>query len=467
MGRRWWLRATMRQRVGVSIASSALVHVLVAIWLMRGPTTPELPAFEGVSISIAPEAPAAEPLAATSARAPDVKNDPATATAAKQANPPMDAPTAAMDARRRRSFIDAHTAMAQAATQDAAVDGPRELGAATNGGATSDANIGSLAPTDSEAGPPPSPGTMANLSTYMPRGHVMTAMIRFDRLRGTPWQAAAERLLAPTPDYRMLVGDRALRFTDLFETFVISTSDPRDALATTLLARFRGGRSKLREILTTRETPVRWYAGKGGLIGQRSPGARVPTADQRVFVSPLSDWIMLAQPTDVSAAVVPTSGDPDTAITQLGLPTWLRIEREAGVGKSGPALVLTFTEGKSFSPRGAAGRTLGTPVPQHGTFTMELVDGGFVVRGNLTFATDADAAAFVSTLLMARDRALKDTKVLLAVSVAGGLNAARGLSLRQFGARVSYATSISGADATTMFRLVERSVMDYFKKQRP
>ena len=81
------------------------------------------------------------------------------------------------------------------------------------------------------AGAPTTAGTAANLLTYFPAGHVVTALIRFDRLRGTEWAIQAERLLRPMPDYQVLFGPRDAKLVDKLETLVISSPRPRDATA--------------------------------------------------------------------------------------------------------------------------------------------------------------------------------------------------------------------------------------------
>jgi len=45
------------------------------------------------------------------------------------------------------------------------------------------------------AGAPTTAGTAANLLSYFPPGHQVTALIRFDRLRNTEWAEPAEKLL--------------------------------------------------------------------------------------------------------------------------------------------------------------------------------------------------------------------------------------------------------------------------------
>ena len=99
--------------------------------------------------------------------------------------------------------------------------------------------------------------------TYFPDGHVVTALIRFDRLRGTEWSAQTERLLRPMPDYQLLFGTHDAGITTKLETLVISTPRPRDAAATTLVARTSLARPALRDFLAA-TTPVTWSASEVG-----------------------------------------------------------------------------------------------------------------------------------------------------------------------------------------------------------
>ena len=117
-------------------------------------------------------------------------------------------------------------------------------------------------------GAPTTAGTAANLLVYFPKGHTVTALIRFDRLRGTEWAAPTERLLRPMPDYQILFGTADAQIANKLETLVISTPVPKDATATTLVARTKLSRAALRDFLGA-TNPVTWSASKGGLLGKR------------------------------------------------------------------------------------------------------------------------------------------------------------------------------------------------------
>lgn len=340
-------------------------------------------------------------------------------------------------------------------------------------------------------GAPTTAGTAANLLSYFPDGHVVTALIRFDRLRGTEWAAQTERLLRPMPDYQLLFGARDADITGKLETLVISTPQPRDAAATTLVARTELSRPALRDALG-HGSPVAWSAVRGGLLGRRT-GKRF-TGDERVFLSPFPGWFVLAQPGDLGGLTAPARGKTDErseaagggapagsagaaggraprgidAVVATGaLPPWLAgirgIEREAGDPR-GPALVVTVALGGKRLQFGSYSIAIGVssiPVPDRSSLAAELVPQGWLVRGNLRFATDADAGEFVASIQQVQHSVLARG----AIEALAGKPIARVLAALAFarnGPRVSYATSISIADARAILAATAQRLDDYF-----
>jgi hypothetical protein len=312
-------------------------------------------------------------------------------------------------------------------------------------------------------GAPTTAGTAANLLAYFPAGHVVTAVIRFDRLRGTEWAAQTERLLRPMPDYHLLFGPRDAAIADKLDTLVISTPQPRDAAATTLVARTALARRPLRDFLAA-GNPVKWSVSKGGLLGART-GA-LPATDHRVFLSPFKGWFLLAQPADLGGLTAVARGNLDTALATGALPAWLAgvraIERETG-DKRGPALVVTVAmSGKRMKLRSSLSfGPSSIPTPERASLAMELVAQGWLVRGNLRFATDADASELVATVQQLQHRVTDSTMLQLMIGkpivrVIGNLAFARS------GPRVSYATSISIADARAILALAGAQLDQYF-----
>ena len=315
-------------------------------------------------------------------------------------------------------------------------------------------------------GEPTTAGTAANLLSYFPQGHVVTALIRFDRLRGTEWSAQTERLLRPMPDYRLLFGRHDAAITDKLETLVISTPRPRDAAATTLVARTALGRAALRDFLGA-TSPVSWSAARGGLLGART-GAVFP-GDQRLFLSPFKGWFVLAQPGDLGSLTSAVRGSLDAIEATGKLPAWLAgirtIESESGDTR-GPALVVTVgLAGKRYKLGGRAlGLGLGltsVPTPDRISLAMELVKQGWLVRGNLRFASEADAAELVAAVQQIQ-RQIAGSQTIQFVIGKPTAHVIANLAFAQNGARVSYATSISIADARALLAVVAAQLDQYF-----
>ncbi|HEX3473729.1 MAG TPA: hypothetical protein VHT91_01745, partial [Kofleriaceae bacterium] len=314
-------------------------------------------------------------------------------------------------------------------------------------------------------GAPTTAGTAANLLSYFPDGHVFTALIRFDRLRGTEWAAQTERLLRPMPDYQLLFGAHDADITGKLETLAISTPQPRDAAATTLVARTELSRPALRDALG-QGSAVTWSTARGGLLGRRT-GKRF-ARDERVFLSPFPGWFLLAQPGDLGGLTAPARGKLDTVVATGALPPWLAgirgIEREAGDTR-GPALVVTAALGGTRLQLGAYAIGVGVssiPLPDRISLASELVPQGWLVRGNLRFATDADAGEFVASIQQVQHSVIARR----AIELLAGRPIARVIAALAFarnGPRVSYATSMSIADARAILAATAQQLDDYFR----
>jgi len=337
-------------------------------------------------------------------------------------------------------------------------------------------------------GAPTSAGTAANLLAYFPVGHTLSVLVRFDRLRGSEWAKAAEDVFRPMPDYQGLFGSHTADIAAKLDMLVISTPRPRDATATTLVMKTSLPRSSVRDLLANTSAPIAWSAARGGALGKRS--GKVFQNDKRVVLSPWQGWYVLAQPEDLGPLTAAASGNVDRVEAKGKLPGWLAglrsIEKESGEksgegptttgpnatdAKKGPALVLTVGEPPSTTAPAKSGRYklpelgLGVrslPVPSRISLAMELVKQGWLVRGNIVFANEADATELVTTLTGLQTR-ITDSHILSAVlRKQHVLNVVTGLSLSRSGARVSYATSISIADARAILAAAAIELGGYF-----
>ena len=392
------------------------------------------------------------------------------------AEPPDDAghgrSTTAQAGLASQPFTDAGSATAPIASAGSGVPGVDRGSAAGTAvdtaalAAALAASPGAPSATDEPAveGEPTTAGTAANLLSYFPDGHVVTALIRFDRLRGTEWSAQTERLLRPLPDYRWLFGSREANLTDKLETLVISTPRPRDATATTLVARTALPRPALRDFLAA-TTPVSWSVATGGLLGKRT-GRLVP-GDRRVLLSPFRGWFLLAQPGDLGALTAGAKGNPDTVEATAKLPPWLagirKIEAESG-DLRGPALVVTLGLGGNRIPLDGLDLGLGLasiPTPERVSMAMELVKQGWLVRGNMRFASDADAIELVAAVQAAQQR-IADSRLIQRVIGKATARVIANLAFARSGPRVSYATSISISDARAILAAAAQQLDHYF-----
>ena len=494
---------------------SALLHaslVAAAWWLVK----PVEPAKEIVDIELAPPPPKAEALPAEIAKPPAAEQGTPQPAAHEPAPEPdeatpidagIDAPIDAAPKQKKRP--DAAPDAEEVALADAGIDAPAD-GAALATGAYDGSNAGSndLAAGSGSAGSgsagsgegsevagagsgsgsgvpaavamgsgsgapgmdtqpavdgaPTSAGTAANLLAYFPPGHLVTALVRFDRLRGSEWAKPAEDLFRPMPDYRVLFGARDADLADKLDTLVVSSPSPRDATATTLVAHTHMTRAEMREFLAS--TPVVWTATRGGMLGtRRSP----MQGDKRLVLSPWKNWFVLAQPADVGNwPRVTTSLDAASATAKL--PPWLQtirtIEKESGDDKTkGPALVVTLTgEGSRYNFPDVGLGVTSLPAPQRLSLAMELVPQGWLVRGNIVFASEADATEVAGALLDVQHRIVGSFVMSKLLERQHVLNLVKGLSIARTGARVSYATSISIADARALLAALAATLSDYF-----
>jgi hypothetical protein len=214
-----------------------------------------------------------------------------------------------------------------------------------------------------------------------------------------------------------------------------------------------------------------------------------------VLLSPWKQWVVLAQPEDVAGLTTPTKGTLDAAevSAKSKVPAWLSgirsIEQEseeppkaAGTAtatapitgtitptKKGPALVLTLTgPGKRYKFPDMFGLGItSAPSPTRLSLAMELVKQGWLVRGNIVFANEADATEFVETTQTIQQR-ITDSRMLSGLfKKQHAYNAIAGLSVARSGARVSYATSLSIADARAVLAVMATTLDDYFQGQQP
>lgn len=506
----------VRRVARVAIVASIGLH-LFGLWGLRASKRPAKerppPLF---AIDVVPAPPKAEALA------PEIedRDEPTSATATAPTSPdltpppppagfglvdagvPMDAALAMDAAPRRRADagldggldagvdamlvaeLDGGTAVAAGSAGDS--DGGLGDGGAGLAGASSDGGVDGGAavatgPADGGLGTPNadlsgdptarvSPGAAADLRIFFPTGHEVSVLVRLDRLRDTEWAPRVDAIFAPMPDYRALVGDSGVALTDTFETLAISTPEPSDATATTLVVRGRATPAALRDLLDADDAPVAWSPVQGGALGRRGPSPRRFPGDRRVFLQWKLGWTALAQPADLGGLLAARGGALDVEAAPAALPRWLQrvstIELEAGE-PTGPVLIATASN--LFPPTlpipyGSGGDL---PGPDRATIALELDRDGLLVRSNVRFPDEAAAVAAAELIDRLRTELLADRMTAFALGQVGALHAIEGLTVQRTGRRLTLYTSISKGDTRALLTLVSTMVDSYFTTRRP
>ena len=484
--------------VGVLISLALHVAGYGVVRAVRGEAARPAPVMTTIDLDLAPIAPAAEvlppeeELAAAAARAaaedqvplappPPDPDGVGVLDAGIDAAPPIDARL--VDARPPRDAgldgggADAPDARDASDALDAGVDAPLVAvldGGAGDGGAVASGEVadgGAVAAGEGDGGldgggvattgepdragtaTRVSSGTAANLLTYAPAGHVVTLLVRADRLRGTEWATHVEAMLAPLPDHDALIGDQAVNITDVFDTLVISSDEPSRADATTLVARSSLAPAALRDLLDQPDARVLWTPTVGGALGRRQPSRRLLDGDTRVFLTWAPGWTTLAHPDDLAGLLQPATIGLDHAFAAPDrLPAWLdrvsTIEAESGV-PDGPALMLTAAD--LFPARLELPRVdADIPGPQRATLTLTIDPKGFVVRGSLRYPDEPTAALAAEAIVQAQGELTGSAMMRLALGTMKAWNAVKNLTVQRTGTRVAFSTSISTGDARVL-----------------
>ncbi len=317
-------------------------------------------------------------------------------------------------------------------------------------------------------GAPAPPGAASNLLAYFPPGEVITVLLRLDRFRATPWAQRMEAVVRPMPDYQAIVGSRNVLFSDLFDTLIITSPRPQDLAATTLVGRYASSDAKVRRFLNHRESRVVWRSVRGGVVGRRARSPLVLRRDPRVFLMPYPGMVMLAPPSYLGSLLEPSpvplgAARADDAVT----PEWIKrvrsIELESGVD-TGPAVLLTMAGIPQQIEIPMVGKI---PAPERATLAAEITTGGFLLRGNLLFSTEARAVEFMAFAGEKQKWLVGTVRGRLLLSPFNAFNAVKGLSLKRKGDKVAYATSISVADGRAMLDYAAKWATAFFPSLLP
>lgn len=470
------VEATVTRTPWISVGVSLALHVLVGAVLYAGGGEPEVPGGGepfAVDIEVAPVPEQAETLPPEEALAqqnPDEVVIPIQVIPEPKAPPePEPEPEPVESEAPRDAGVDAApqpepSDASAIATATDILEKPAEV--VTDGGVITPGDGGARDTQVATAAA--SAGTAANLLAYFPDKHVVSVLLRFDRLRGTEWSAVAQQVLAVMPDFETLISDPDMIVADSFDLVAMSSPKASDATKTLLAVKANLTQPELRDFLDEPGAPVTWSRVTGGVLGSRGKGKRVIRGDPRVFLAPFGKWMVLARPKDLPGLLDKAEGDLESAAADPAkLPGWLArlpdLEGESGT-KDGPAVMVTIgPRSKTWEVPDVGLGVTSLPAPERMTLSLEIDRTGFQVKGHLKFATEDDAVSFVEKTEAAREAALESAAHTMVLKRAKVWNALKGLSMVRTDRRVSYSTSLSIADARVMSTAGILLVAEYFK----
>jgi hypothetical protein len=286
------------------------------------------------------------------------------------------------------------------------------------------------------------PATL-DLRPFLPPGERVMVALRGDRLRATPWAPAVDAVLAPMPDYRLVIEGTGLGIADTFDTVVIASPAPRDVTQTFLAGRTEHNDAELRRILG-RGGRVTWGPVAGGTLGRRTSAI---AGDARVLLVPAPGWFLLVRPEHVAELLEPTPAEatPPPWLAELG-----RIDEQTGDALA----VLEIAD--------AMPPWLPSPQPERLTTALTLDEKGMVLTGAAFFADEAAAKAFHDGVVALRRELLASLtrKVLLRAFHVEG--AATRLQLALHDSQVTFSTSLTNAEAAAVLEQAAAWTREYF-----
>jgi len=260
-----------------------------------------------------------------------------------------------------------------------------------------------------------------SLGQYGPEGSRLTALLRVDRLRDTPFASAVDGILLNLPDRRNLLEGTDLDLYRDFQALLIATPNPLDARVTFLAARHRLKDADLRAALdraarTTGRT-LSWRTVSGRPVAERTGPAAAPSRDLRVIVMPAPHLVVVTPPAYREVLLHPRrppppgadggapegrEGDADGGTKETPAmvePDWTQLVRRLDAQDSimPPDAVAMLHAADVLGRRGEAGgppvQILGLPVPRVVDVVLGIRDTPFAAL-TASFAEASQAQAW-------------------------------------------------------------------------
>ena len=283
-------------------------------------------------------------------------------------------------------------------------------------------------------------------------------LLRMDRLRKTPYEAAARRVLEVFYDHKTLLWSSGLDPIRDLDAILIATPNPYRVTRTLLAVRHSHPDRFMRKALSrsTRyeKKRMRWYRQEKGYKGVIPSPPRLPH-DPRVVVT-RPGLAMLVNPALLprldERPAPPPKGGPDAGVAPPPT-TWAErlagMQSTGGGGAKGPAMLL---QGINL-PR-LIRLPPGMPVPLALRVSVEAVE-PCRPEGLLTFASEDDARRFMESLPKTMGRARRS----ILLRLLGVVDLLDAIKLKREGALVRANAELTGGQL--------RQVMEMFRQMIP
>lgn len=146
------------------------------------------------------------------------------------------------------------------------------------------------------------PPRASDIRQYGPEGSRVTALIRLDRLRKTPYGPGVDAVLSRLPDRRDLLDGTGIDLYDKFDALLIATPNPLDYTVTFLAARHKLSDAELRAALDkgakATNRVIKWKTELRRPFAERRAKDPVPgaTRDNRLIVLPAPGLVVVTPP---------------------------------------------------------------------------------------------------------------------------------------------------------------------------
>lgn len=139
------------------------------------------------------------------------------------------------------------------------------------------------------------PSNLPMLKNYAPGNARMTALIRLDTLRNTPYHKPTNALLSTVPDYRIILASSDTDPVRDFDSIFTASADPRYIQETFLVVKHSLGKQRMQQKLDDRfADPGPWTSYRGISTRDIVP-ASSPYRDPRKILLPSRDTALVAR----------------------------------------------------------------------------------------------------------------------------------------------------------------------------